>query len=163
MFRGELRQSGRERARVRIVARGCRCDRAQCSFADLAAERPRARPVDRAIDDDAVQPWAERTPAIEPVERANGGEKRFLCDVLCGGGVMHDEVRGAVGPWPVMAEERLEVGDRSPLRASDPGALIASRARHRAVTLRAGQRLRSMRGTYATRTRAGPGGRSTAN
>ena len=76
--------------------------------AELAAQRARTRPVDCAVDDDPVQPRAERPPAVEAVERAHGCEKRLLRDVLRGGGVVDDEQRGAVGARPVQPEELLE-------------------------------------------------------
>src|SRR6185436_16457695 len=44
---------------------------------DLGAQLPCARPVDRAVDHDAVQPWRERTPAVEAVEVAHGSEERL--------------------------------------------------------------------------------------
>src|SRR5207248_5130123 len=102
------------------------------------------RPVDRAVDDDPVQPGPEGTAAVEAVERSDRGEESLLRDVLGGGGVMHDEVRGAVGARPVVPEERLQVVDRASLSAPHPGALVALRARHRAGTLRASGASRSM-------------------
>jgi hypothetical protein len=49
---------------------------------DLAAQRPRAGVVDRAVDDDPVQPRPEPTAPVEAVERAHGGQERLLRDVL---------------------------------------------------------------------------------
>src|SRR6266511_4611398 len=89
----------------------------------LGAQLRGACPVDRAVDGDPVQPRAEGPPAVEPVERANGGEERLLRDVLRGGGVVHDEVRSAIGARPVLAEEGLEIRDRSTLRTANPRAL----------------------------------------
>ena len=90
---------------------------------DLGAQTTCARPVDRAIDDDAMQPRSERPSPVEPVEVADGGEERLLGDVLGGGGVAGDEVRGPKRPGPVLAKEQLEVGDRPLLGTLDPGAL----------------------------------------
>src|SRR5439155_9619303 len=95
------------------------------------------------VDDDPVQPGAERAAAIEAVEPAHRREEGLLCDVLCSSRVVDDEVRGAVRLWPVVPKQRLEIGDGSLLRAADPGALVASAGRH-ALTLRAGYGLESM-------------------
>ena len=103
---------------------------------DLGAQLARTRPVDRAVDDDAVQPRRERPAAVEAVEVANGGEERLLRDVLSGGGVARDEVRGPVGPRPVLAEEALEVGDRPALGSPDPGALRHPSTLRRKVLIR---------------------------
>src|ERR671914_1931729 len=66
----------------------------------LTPQLARARPVDRAVDGDPVQPGRERTAAIEPVEGTDGRKKRLLCDVLSSRSVVNDEVRGAVGARP---------------------------------------------------------------
>src|SRR4029078_3194285 len=71
----------------------------------------------------AVQPWRERTPAVEAVEVAHGSEERLLRDVLRGGRVAGDESRSPIGARPVLAKEPLEVGDRPLLGTPDPGAL----------------------------------------
>src|SRR6185437_16531532 len=47
---------------------------------------------------------------------------------------------------PVVLEQGFEVGNRSRLCAPNPGALVASRARHHAPTLRARNALRSTPG-----------------
>src|SRR5689334_20913729 len=106
---------------------------------DLGSEPARARPVDRAIDDDAVQPGCEGPPAIEPVEVADGGQEGLLGDVLGSGGVAGDEPRRTVRARPVLAKQPLEVGDRPLLGTPDPGAL-----RHPS-TLRRTFRTRSIR------------------
>ena len=87
--------------------------------------------VDRAVDDDPVQPGSERAATVEAVERADRGEKRLLGDVLGGRGIVDDEVGGPVGARPVRAEERLEVRGGSGPGTSNPGALIPSCRRHR--------------------------------
>jgi hypothetical protein len=69
---------------------------------------PRARVVDRAVDDDLAQPWPERPSPVGAVERAERGDERLLRDVLRGGGVVHDQPRGPVGARPVQREQRLE-------------------------------------------------------
>src|SRR6185437_10506151 len=48
-----------------------------------------------------------------------------------------------VRPRPVVLEQGFEVGNRSRLCAPNPGALVASGARHHAPTLRAPKALRS--------------------
>src|SRR5437773_229471 len=78
-------------------------------------------PVDRAVDDDPVQPGTEGPPAVEPVERAHRGKKRFLGDVLGCRRVADDEISGAVRRPPVRAKERLEVRDRPGLGPPHPG------------------------------------------
>ena len=89
---------------------------------DLGAQLARACPVDRAVDDDAVQPGCERPAAVESVEMAHGSEEGLLGDVLGRGRVAGDEQRGPVGARPVLAKEPLEIGDRPALGTSDPGA-----------------------------------------
>jgi nicotinamidase/pyrazinamidase len=113
---------------------------------DLAAQRPRAGPVDRPVDDNAVQPGPKGTAPVEPVERANGGEKSLLSNVLGGGSVVDDEVGGPVGARPVVAKQRLEVRDRPGLGATHPGTFITARSRHRAPTIRAEAPVESIRG-----------------
>src|SRR5262249_42482692 len=108
-----------------ILRRLCSCDGTDRRIAHLAAERTRACPVDRTVDDDPVQPRAERTTAVEALQRADGCEERLLRDVLSSGCVVYDEVRGAICTWPVVAEQRLQVGDGSILCAPDSGALVA--------------------------------------
>ena len=94
---------------------------------DPGAQRAGARPVDGAVDDDAVQPRTERPAAVEAVERAHGGEKRFLRDVLGAGCVVDDEVRGAVRARPVRAVEPLHRVDGAGLRGPDQRAVIVLR------------------------------------
>src|SRR5581483_5874534 len=89
----------------------------------LRPERAQARAVDRAVDDDPVQPRPERAAVVEAVEVANGGEERLLRDVLGGGGVAGDEPRSAKRARPVLAEEPLQVGGRAALGTPDPSAL----------------------------------------
>src|SRR5581483_2733636 len=102
----------------------------------LRPERAQARPVDRAVDDDPVQPRPERAAVVEAVEVANGGEERLLRDVLGGGGVVDDEVRRAVGAGPVVPEQRLEARGVASLGSANPGALPPG-AGHPAPTIRA--------------------------
>src|SRR5439155_9288953 len=128
--------------RLRALRRG------HAPLLGLGAELRGASPVDRAVDRDPVQPRAEGTAAVEAVERAYGGEKRLLCDVLGRRGVVHDEIRGAVGARPVLAEEGLEIRGRSTLRTANPRAL-----RH-PPTLRRKVRMRSIRLREDRRSRA---------
>src|SRR5206468_2073399 len=109
------------------------------------------RPVDRAVDDDPVQPRAERPAPVEAIQRPNCRQERLLGDVLGGSLIMDDEVRSAVGERPVRAEEGLEIGGRPGLGPANPGALLP-RARHRAPTIRANASGRSIAAdTGATR------------
>jgi hypothetical protein len=89
----------------------------------LAAQRARARPVDRPVHDDPVQPRPERAPAVEAVERADGRQERLLGDVLRGYRVVDDQVRGPVRGRPVRAEQRLHRLLRAGLCLPDPRAL----------------------------------------
>ena len=73
----------------------------------------------------------------------------LLGEVLGRGGVVHDEVRGAICARPVSAKERLEIGGRPSLGAAHPGTLVTARARHRVPTIRARASIRSMRGSTA--------------
>jgi len=99
----------------------------KCIAADLGAKLPPPRPVDRAVDDDPVQPGREGAAAIEAVQRPHRGEKGLLGDVFRRCRVVDDEVGRPVGPRPVVAEELLERGGRAALRAADPGALVRTR------------------------------------
>ncbi len=92
---------------------------------ELPAQRACTRPVDRAVDDDAVEPRAERAPAVEAVERAHGGQERLLCDVFRSRRVADDQQRGAIRARPVPAEQLLERGGRATLRVADERALLA--------------------------------------
>ena len=74
----------------------------------LAAELPAAGEVDRAVDDDAMQPRAERSAPVEALEAAQRGEKGFLRDVLGGRCVVDDEKRGSKCLRPVQPKESLE-------------------------------------------------------
>src|SRR5437868_1585098 len=85
----------------------------------LPAQRAGARPVDRAVDDDPVQPRAERASAVEAVERAHRGEERLLRDVLGRGGVADDEQRRTVRARPVTPKELLERLRRAALSVTD--------------------------------------------
>jgi hypothetical protein len=85
---------------------------------DLAAQLPRARVVDRPVDDDPVQPGAEGAAAVEAIQRADRGEERLLRDVLGGGRVVDDEPGGAVRARPVAAEELGEGLGRAALRGA---------------------------------------------
>ena len=89
-----------------------------------------ARPVDRPVDDDPVQPRPERTAPVETVEVPQRGQERLLRDVLRCGRVLDDEIGGPVRPRPVLAEQRLEVRDRSRSGAPYPGALLPAGAHH---------------------------------
>jgi len=93
---------------------------------------------------------------IETVEGAHGGEEALLRDVLGPGRVVDDEVGGAVGPGPVSAKERLEIGGRPSLGAAHPGALVAACARHRVPTIRAGATVRSITEPYGRGPCGGP-------
>ena len=108
----------------------------------LASQLPRARPVDRPVDDDPVQPGPEGAAAVEAVEVAHGGEERLLRDVLGCSGVVNDEVRGTVGSRPVQPEQRLDPRGGAPLGGAHEGALVAARAH--APTLRPPRRGRSL-------------------
>src|SRR5207247_1152738 len=123
---------------------------------DLRAQRPGTCPVDGAVDDDPVEPRPERPAAVEAVEGAKRGEEGLLRDVLRGRGVVDDEVGGAVGERPVVAEERLDVRGRAGPGASDPGELMPARARH-APTIRTVLRIRSIGDEYGRRPTRGPG------
>src|SRR5581483_7332599 len=90
---------------------------------DLGPEAAGPREVDRTVDDNAVQPRAERPAAVEAVEVADCREERLLRDVLRGGGVAGDEIGGAMRARPVRAEQPFEVVDRPALGTPDPGAL----------------------------------------
>ena len=120
------------------------------NFGQLAAKCACARPVDRAVDDDPVQPRPERTAPVETVEVAQRGQERLLRDVLRGGRVLDDEIGGPVRPGPVLAKQRLEVRDRSRSGAPYPGALLPAGAHH-ALTIRASSGTRSIRGPGAER------------
>ena len=117
-------------------------------FHGLTAQGARPGPVDRAVDDDAVQPRREGPAAVEPVEVAHGCEEGLLGDVLRGGAVVDDEKGSPVRPGPVLAEQSLEVRDRSRLCAANPGALLPAGAHHRALTIRASLARRSIRQVY---------------
>ena len=121
------------------LGRGRRCE--VVAELDLGAQPAGARPVDRAVDHDPVQPRAERAAAVEAVEVANGGEERLLGDVLGGGGVAGDEPRRAERARPVLAKEPLEVVDRAPLGTPDPGALRHPSTLRRAFLMRSIRRV----------------------
>src|SRR5581483_8304549 len=106
-----------------VVGLGIRRRRVELAELDLGPEAAGPREVDRAVDDDAVQPRAERPAAVEAIEVAHGGEKRFLRDVLRGGGVAGDEIGGPESARPERAEQVFEVVDRPALGTPDPGAL----------------------------------------
>ena len=84
----------------------------------LAPQLARTGVVDGAVDDDAVQPRAERPAAVEAVQRADGGQERLLGDVLGRGRVVDDEPRRPVGPRPMAAEELGEGLARAALRGA---------------------------------------------
>ena len=115
-----------------------------------------ARPVDRPVDDDPVQPRPERTAPVETVEVAQRGQERLLRDVLRGGCVLDDEIGGPVRPGPVLAKQRLEVRDRSRSGAPNPGALLPAGGHHGALTIRASSGTRSIRGPGAERSGTSP-------
>ena len=120
----------RARARLRVDELG------------LAAQLARPRPVDRAVDDDPVQPRAEGPAAVEAVEVADGGEEGLLRDVLGGGRVVDDEIGGPVRPRPVQPKERLDPRGGPSLRRAHGGALVA--AGGHPLTLRPAPRERSI-------------------
>src|SRR6266511_515029 len=103
---------------------------------DLGAQSACAGPVDRPVDDDAVQPRAERTPAVEAVEGADRPRERFLSAVLRCRSVLDDAICGAVRAGPVLAKERIEIRDRSGLGAPHPSGFATPEPRHRARTIR---------------------------
>ncbi len=76
--------------------------------ADLPAQLACPRPVDGAIDDDAMQPRTQRAPAVEPVQRADGRKEGFLGDVLRGRRVASDQQRRPVGIGPVAREQLFD-------------------------------------------------------
>ena len=115
------------------------------------SQLPSPRGVDRAVDDDPVQPRPERTTPVEPIERTHRSQEPLLGDVLGTGGVMHDEIRRPVRAGPVGAIETLQRRDRPGLGGPDQGPLLAAGARH-SPTIRASLRARSI----APGTSAGP-------
>ena len=110
---------------------------------DLAAQRPRVGVVDRAVDDDPVQPRPEPTAPVEAVERAHGGQERLLRDVLGRRRVPHDEVGGPVRHSPVGAEQQLERAGVAALRGAHEAAVAGPR-RARPGRRRAGRRPRPL-------------------
>lgn len=94
-------------------------------------QQPRARPVDRAVDDEPVQPWCERALVPVGVERANGAEERLEHDLLGRRVVEDDEVRRAERARPVGAKEALEVGDRPRLGGLERRLLVPVEECHR--------------------------------
>ncbi len=90
----------------------------------LRAQRAGARPVDRPVDHDPVQPGAERAAAVEAIERPHRRQERLLRDVLGRGLVVNDEIRRTVGQGPVAPVESLERLPGPPLRVLDPAALV---------------------------------------
>ena len=135
-----------ERSEQRVVGRSAlpRAGGAGSGASISAPQRPRARLVDRAVDDDAVQPRTERAAAVEAVEGAERGEESLLGDVLGGRGIVNDEVGGPVGAPPVQAEQLVE-GSRGPaLRAAHERPLISPSRCHSLTTVRRIGRWRSM-------------------
>jgi hypothetical protein len=90
----------------------------------LSSQGASPRPVDRSIDDDAMQPGPEGSATVEAVERADGGQEGFLRDVLRRRPVLDDQVRRSVRAPPVAAKEGLERFSRSGLRGPNPYTLI---------------------------------------
>jgi nicotinamidase/pyrazinamidase len=146
VVRGKRRECGHGLG-VEVVRRRLRARRrhGELLVSDFPPEGPCARPVDRPVHDDPVQPGPEGPPAVEAVECANRGEERFLDDVLGRGGVVDDEVGGAVGAGPVVPEKGLEVRGRSGLGGTHPGAFLAARSCHGVPTIRACARKKSIR------------------
>ena len=122
---------------------------ADASAGDLAPQRAGARPVDRAVDDDPVQPRPERPPAVEAVERAQRREERLLRDVLGRRGVVDDQPRGPV--------RRAASGGRksSSIAAADPPCAARTSARSAAGRPRGSRRERRA-GSAASRASATP-------
>src|SRR5207248_3432816 len=89
-----------------------------------------------------------RASPVEAVEVPDGGEEGLLGDVLGGGGVVDDEVGGAVGGGPVVAEQRLEARGVTSLGSANPGTLPPG-ATHPAPTIRARCLRRSIAGDTA--------------
>jgi hypothetical protein len=96
--------------------------------AHLGPALPRLHPVERAVDDDAVQPGPERPPAVEAVDRAHRGEHRLLGDVLGRGSVLHDQERRPVRRVPVAPDQRLDrIGGAVPGLAFERGLVPPAR------------------------------------
>jgi hypothetical protein len=96
--------------------------------------RPRARPVDRAVDDDPVKPRPQRAAQVKARQRAQRRQEGLLRDVLGRGAVAGDEQRGAVGAAPVAREELLDGVLRAALRgAHERGVGDAARKPQRAA------------------------------
>ena len=143
-----------ERGDERLEPGGARARRPPSRASSTSrAQRPRARPVDRAVHHDPVQPRPERPAAVEAVERAHRGEERLLRDVLGAGRVVHHEVRRPVGARPVVAVERLQRRRRPGLRRAHGGALLAVR-RHARIDTRS-PRSREAQASRAVRPGAG--------
>ena len=116
VLRTELPQRRGQLVRQRLGRWVGRCRVLGRRGIDLAAQRPRARGVDRPVHDDPVQPGRERPPPIEAIERTDGRDEGLLGDVLGGRGVAHHDPGRAVGARPVPTEEQLERLGRAPLR-----------------------------------------------
>src|SRR5689334_7577814 len=123
----------------------------------LGTQRGGARPVDRAVDDDSVQPRPERAAPVEAIKSPHRREKAFLRDVLGRGRIANDQVGRAVGRPPVRAKERLEIRGRPGLGPPHPGPLVAAGARHGVPTIRACFARRSIAARYGWNPRRGPG------
>jgi moderate conductance mechanosensitive channel len=122
VLRSEVRERGGELTRVcgRRLLRSRRFGRLP---AELPVEGAGARPVDRPVDDDPVQPRPERPSPVEAVERADRREERLLRYVLGGGRVTDHEQGGSVRAPPVVTEQVLECALVTALRGAHPGAL----------------------------------------
>ena len=141
-----IRRQPADRGEERLV-RGVRCccrGRERRLEVGLGPQRSRASVVDRPVDDDAVQPRSEGPAAIEAIEVPDRSEKRLLGDVLRGGGVVDDEVRGLVGASPVEAEQLVEGSLGPALRAAHERPLISPSRCHSLPTVRRIGRWRSM-------------------
>src|SRR4051794_22134444 len=116
-----------ERGKHRVRVTGVCCgSRDAFDIEHLGAQLPHARPVDRSVDDDPVQPWAQWAAAVEAAEVANRRDERLLRDVLRGTVVLSDEEGGAIRPRPGGAEELARRLLRSACGIADKRAFAAS-------------------------------------
>jgi len=125
-----LRRQRADRTHELVVEALGGVDRWGVHDAGLGSKRPRSRPVDRPVDDDAMQPRGERPAAVETVEVPNSGEKRLLGDVLGRRGVVDDEIGGALGLPPVTAEQLRERVLGAATGVANESAVVARSGRH---------------------------------
>ena len=100
-------------------------------LAHLGAARAGAGVVDRAVDDDPVQPRRERAAPVEAVERPQRGEERLLGDVLGRGRVVDDQVGRAMSRGQCRANSASTAADpRWAARTSAASRAAAQRPSH---------------------------------